>query len=94
LKALKPISDVQSEECWKETSDWIFRLEHHRDHAQCVFGCYRSHFASTTFIGIFANKVMTIDYIQWLSIHLYVVGRSMVGWINFGLMQSILGHIG
>jgi hypothetical protein len=29
-----------------------------------------------------------------LSIHLFVVGRSMVGWINFGVMQSILGHIG
>jgi hypothetical protein len=51
-------------------------------------------FASATFIGIFANKVMTIDYIQQLSIHLFVVGRSMVGWINFGVMQSILGHIG
>ncbi len=38
------ISDVQSEECWKETSDWIFRLEHHRDHAQCVVGCYKSRF--------------------------------------------------
>lgn len=48
LKASKPyfslISDVQSEECWKETSDWLFRLEHHRDHAQCVVGCYKSHF--------------------------------------------------
>jgi hypothetical protein len=51
-------------------------------------------FAYATFIGIFANKVMTIDYIQWLSIHLYVVGRSMVGWINFDVMKSILGHIG
>ncbi len=43
------ISDVQSEECWKETSDLIFRLEHHRDHAHCVVWCYKGHFCISYF---------------------------------------------
>ncbi len=30
-------------------------------------------FASITFNSIFKDKMMTIDYVQWLSIHLYVV---------------------
>jgi hypothetical protein len=44
-----------------------------------LFDVIKVTFASPTFIGIFVNKVMTIDYIQRLSIHFYVVGRSMVG---------------
>ncbi len=54
---------------WSDLSSWGMAEVMH----SVLLDVTKATFTYVAYIGIFVNEVMTINYIQWLSIHLYVV---------------------
>jgi hypothetical protein len=54
---------------WTNSSRWGMAKVMHN----VLLDATKVAFASITFISIFKEKMVTIDNVQWLSIHLYVV---------------------
>jgi hypothetical protein len=51
-------------------------------------------FVFATFIVINANEITTIDNVQWLSIHLYVMEEASnfaLCWSNWGFQNTLQG---